>query len=44
MSAAMVEPLAAAHRLGAGIAVSTNDVGPDLRDSAAADGIAFHTL
>ena len=44
MSAAMVEALAAAHRLAAGIAVSTSDVGPNLRDSAIADGIAFHAL
>jgi hypothetical protein len=44
MSAAMVEALAAAHRLGAGIAVSTGDVGPNLRDSAIADGISFHAL
>lgn len=44
MSALMVEALAAAHRLGAGIAVSTHDVGPNLRDSATADGIAFHIL
>ena len=44
MSAAMVEALAAAHRLGAGIAVSTSEVGPNLRDSAIADGIAFHVL
>jgi hypothetical protein len=44
MSAAMVEALAAAHRLGAGIAVSTSDVGPSLRDSAIADGVAFHVL
>jgi hypothetical protein len=44
MSAAMVEALAAAHRLNAGIAVSTSDIGPNLRDSAVADGIAFHTL
>jgi hypothetical protein len=44
MSAAMVEALAAAHRLNAGIAVSTSDVGPNLRDSAIADGIAFHAL
>jgi len=44
MSAAMVEALAAAHRLGAGIAVSTSDVGPNLRASAIADGIAFHAL
>ena len=44
MSAAMVEALAAAHQLNAGIAVSTHDVGPNLRDSAIADGIAFHAL
>ncbi len=44
MSAAMVEALAAAHQLNAGIAVSTSDVGHNLRDSAIADGIAFHTL
>jgi len=44
MSAAMVEALAAAHQLNAGIAVSTRDVGPNLRDSAIADGIEFHTL
>jgi hypothetical protein len=42
MSAAMAGALAAAHRLGAGIAVSTTDVGPNLRDSAIADGITFH--
>lgn len=40
----MVEALAAADRLGAGIAVSTHDVGPNLRDSATADGISFHIL
>jgi predicted nucleic acid-binding protein len=44
MSTAMVEALAAAHQLNAGIAVSTSDVGPNLRDSAIADGIAFHAL
>ncbi len=44
LSAAMVEALAAAHRLGAGIAVSTSDVGPNLRNSAIADGIEFHAL
>ena len=44
MSSAMVEALAAAHQLNAGIAVSTRDVGPNLRDSAIADGIEFHTL
>jgi len=44
MSAAMVEALAAAHQLNAGIAVSTYDVGPNLRASATADGVAFHAL
>jgi len=44
MSAAMVEAIAAAHQLNAGIAVSTSDVGSNLRDSAIADGIAFHIL
>jgi hypothetical protein len=44
MSPAMVEALAAAHRLNAGIAVSTHDIGPNLPDSAMADGIAFHAL
>jgi hypothetical protein len=44
MSAAMVEALAAAHWLDAGIAVSRHDVGPSLRSAAKADGIAFHTL
>jgi hypothetical protein len=44
LSAAMVEALAAAHRLDAGIAVSKHDVGPNLRSAARADGIAFHAL
>jgi hypothetical protein len=44
LSAAMVEALAAAHRLDAGIAVSKHDVGPNLRSAATADGIAFHAL
>ena len=44
LSAAMVEALAAAHRLGQGIAVSRNDVGPNLRAAAEADGVAFHVL
>ena len=44
LSAAMVEALAAAHELEAGIAVSTNDVGPGLQAAAHNDGIAFHTL
>ncbi|HXA31337.1 MAG TPA: hypothetical protein VNV87_03680 [Acidimicrobiales bacterium] len=44
LSAAMVEALAAAHRLDAAIAVSANDVGPNLRASADADGVPFHIL
>lgn len=44
LSAAMVEALAAAHRLRAGIAVSEHDIGPNLRASAQAEGIAFHSL
>lgn len=44
LSAAMVQALAVAHRLGASIAVSTSAVGPNLRDSAIADGIVFHVL
>jgi hypothetical protein len=44
LSAAMVEALAAAHRLGTGIAVSRHDVGPNLQAAAKADGIPFHVL
>ena len=44
LSAVMAEALAAAHHLGAGIAVSRNDVGPNLAAAAEADGIAFHAL
>ena len=44
LSAAMAEALAAAHQLGQAIAVSRNDVGPNLRASAEADGVAFHVL
>jgi hypothetical protein len=44
LSAAMVEALAAAHRLGRAIAVSRNDVGPNLRAAAEADGVAFHVV
>ncbi len=44
LSAAMVEALAAAHRLGHAIAVSHNDVGPNLRAAAEADGVAFYVL
>ena len=40
----MVEALAAAERLNAGIAVSELDIGPNLRASAEADGVAFHAL
>jgi hypothetical protein len=44
MSAAMVEALASAHHLEAGIAVSKHDIGPSLRAAAEADGIAFLAL
>ena len=44
MSAAMVEALAAAHQLGAAIAVSKHDIGSNLRAAARADGVAFHAL
>ncbi len=44
LSAAMVEALAAAHALGAAIAVSEHDVGPNLRAAADRDGIVFHVL
>ena len=44
MSAAMVEALAAAHRLEAGIAVSRHDVGVNLRAAAGADGVSFYAL
>jgi hypothetical protein len=44
LSAAMVEALAAAHELEAGIAVSHDDVGPSLKAAAHEDGIAFHSL
>ncbi len=44
LSAAMVEALAAAHRLSQAIAVSRNDVGPNLQAAAEADGVAFHVL
>ena len=44
LSAAMVEALAAAHALGAAIAVSRQDVGPNLKAAAEHDGIAFHIL
>lgn len=44
ISAAMVEALAAAHHLGAAIAVSMADVRPNLKAAAEADGISFHIL
>lgn len=44
LSAAMVEALAAAHALGAAIAVARHDVGPNLRAAAEHDGVAFHVL
>ena len=44
LSAAMVEALAAAHDLHAGIAVSRADVGPHLRAAARADKIPFHAI
>jgi hypothetical protein len=44
LSAAMVEALAAAHELEAGIAVSKDNVGPSLMAAANVDGISFHTL
>ena len=44
LSAAMVEALAAAHQLHAGIAVSSVDVGPHLRAAARADQVPFHAI
>lgn len=44
LSAAMVEALAAAHALGRAIAVSREDVGPNLKAAAEHDGLAFHVL
>ena len=40
LSAAMVEALAAAHALGASIAVSQHDIGPNLRAAAEEDRVA----
>ncbi len=44
LSAAMAEALGAAHALGAAIAVSRHDVGPNLRAAAEHDGVAFYIL
>ena len=40
----MVEALAAAHFLGAEIAVAAIDVGPGLRAAAEADAVAFRVI
>jgi hypothetical protein len=42
LSAAMAEALTAAHALGAAIAVSRHDVGPNLKAAAEHDHVAFH--
>jgi hypothetical protein len=44
LSAAMAEALAAAHRHDGGIAVSVQDVGPNLQAAAQTDQIPFHVL
>lgn len=44
LSAAMAEALTAAYELQGSLAVSRNDVGPNLKAAAQADGIAFHVL
>jgi hypothetical protein len=44
LSAAMVEALAAAHWLEAGIAVAKDDIGRNLQAAAHEDGIDFHIL
>ena len=44
LSALMAEALAAAHHLGAAIAVSRFDVGPNLAAAAEADGVPFHVV
>ncbi|HUP70660.1 MAG TPA: hypothetical protein VM142_12725 [Acidimicrobiales bacterium] len=44
LGTAMAEALAAAHFLGADIAVASDDVGPGLQAAAEADGITFHVI
>ena len=44
LSAAMAEALTAAHALGAAIAVSRQDVGPNLKVAAEHDHVAFHIM
>jgi hypothetical protein len=44
LSAATAEALTAAHALGAAIAVSRHDVGPNLKAAAEQDHVAFHIM
>ncbi len=44
LSAAMTEAFAAAHALAGSIAVSSRDVGPNLRAAAERDAVDFHIL
>jgi hypothetical protein len=44
LSAAMAEALTAAQALGAAIAVSSHDVGPNLKASAEHDHVPFHIM
>ena len=44
LSAAMAEAIASAHAVGAGIAVSRYDAGPNLQAAAEADRIRFHVI
>ena len=44
LSTAMAEALTAAQTLGAAIAVSRHDVGPNLKAAAEHDHVAFHIL
>jgi hypothetical protein len=43
-SATMAEALAAAHALGGAIAVSSRDVGPNLKAAAERDRVSFNIL
>lgn len=44
LSAAMAEALAAAHALGGAIAVSSRDIGPNLKAAAERDRVSFNIL
>jgi hypothetical protein len=44
LSAAMAEALAAAQSLGGAIAVSSRDIGPNLKAAAERDGVPFNIL